>query len=219
MNRRATAAPLVTDGPTLTVLNGVHAAGKTTVGERLAGPDRPFHGETTDRLIDAGYDSTALDEFQRVAFAHERARDRAFREAGRDVLVEQWHLGNVAYSRNWPESDRIAAEQERRLADALDAFDVSAVFLDLDPDRIWERSDLFAPGNEPAQWFEATSGRTMPAFYRDVAASTRALYAEYGVDHRVVDAAGEPSIVADRVASAVDDLGRDDTDAMAASDR
>lgn len=187
------------------VVNGVHAAGKSTVGE-LLGEEEPFRfwPQTSELLLGRGYDGGHIEPFQRAVFDHERARDRYLLQTGERPVVESWHLGNIAYTQNMKVTRSLVTAQLDHLETVLDGVDVRAVLLDIDTDTLWRRSDLFAPGNEAVERFERLSGQTLGAFYDDVRESILGLYEEFDVEYDRIDATRDTDAVVRAVRSSLD---------------
>lgn len=87
------------------VLVGPHAAGKTTLGRRLARHlGCPFHEELGRQLREQAlrqdpdaHAACTQEDFDRRVFQAEFDRDLAWDDQG-DRVVETWHPGNMAYA-------------------------------------------------------------------------------------------------------------------------
>jgi thymidylate kinase len=161
------------------VLNGVHTAGKSTVGTRLAAHGLPYYPEIADWLIETwGFSGslTGTERFQREVHAAECVRDRVVL-AERTCVVETWHPGNLAHTMAMGAS-RLATTQRSHLQQLADRGDVRIVglFLDIPVDRIPERSDRFDQDDREAL-----------QFYREVSHYTRRVYDRVGMEYIEID--------------------------------
>lgn len=166
--------------PTIIALNGVHTAGKSTLGEMLEEDlGVNYHSEVAQKLIDeegADWGDEGDYEFQKAI--HEGETDRDIQEVMKHdhAVIETWHFGNVAHSMETA-PDLVEEQQEylEVLTEHTDA-EVYAVFLDMPLQDIWDRSPHFDHGDEE-----------IIRFYDNVRENHFDLYEEHGIEYMVVE--------------------------------
>lgn len=147
---------------TILAFNGVHTAGKSTFGKRLAQETGiPYLSEVAQQLIDdegEDWGDEGDHAFQHRIHQREAARDRDILRDGYDaVIVETWHPGNIAHSREV--ADAGLPERQEEYVDVLlehADVDVHAMFIDIPLEEIWERSSHFDHGDEDILEFYGT---------------------------------------------------------------
>lgn len=137
-------------------LNGVHTAGKSTIGEMMQErEDIDYRKEVAQKLIeedgeDWGDESDTA--FQRRIFEEESERDdQILSEKGENdlVVVETWHYGEIAHDIEVADQDLVS--EHMNYLEGLhqrDDVDIFAAFLDMPLENIWDRSDHFERGND-----------------------------------------------------------------------
>lgn len=153
------------------VLNGVHTAGKTTAGEFLAEEGYDFRPEIAARLMEReGFEGSrsGTEEFQRLVHEREVDRERRLLSAGRDAVIETWHTGCIAHTREVVGND-LAARQRERLEAVLRRPDVevTALYISVPPEVVPERSDRFDESDEEIVDFYARVGENIRELYRE----------------------------------------------------
>lgn len=165
---------------TLLVLNGVHAAGKTTIGEYLQSEGFRYEQEVAKRLIESdgyGWGSEGDESFQRAVFEREIKRDERLLATNDNYVVETWHVGNIAHAEEVA-SQRLVERERNYLRRALEETlqDVYGLFVRIDCEDVPVRSDDLEP---PAS--------SVVSFYRRIEECILSLYDEYGIEYTVVD--------------------------------
>lgn len=167
---------------TIIALNGVHTAGKSTLGERLRDTDGfNYYTEIAQQLIDeeeADWGEEGDNAFQSAIHERETCRDRDILQRNIDhALIETWHFGNIAHSMETAEPELVEEQQEyvQTLSEHSDVQHY-AVFLDMPLEKIWERSPHFEHGDQDAL-----------AFYDAVKENHFQLYDEHDVEYIVVE--------------------------------
>lgn len=162
-------------------INGVHTAGKSTMGEMLREKEGfNYRPEIAQRLIDEGEENWA-DEgdhaFQVAIHDFETDRDRRFLRNGiNHVVIETWHFGNMAHSIETARESLVKEQKEYycvltdRIADAY------AIFLDMPLEKIWVRSPRFERGNDD-----------IIEFYESIRENHFRIYEEQDVDYTIVE--------------------------------
>jgi thymidylate kinase len=171
----------MTESPTLIALNGVHTAGKSTLGEMLEEDlGVNYYSEVAQKLIDeegADWGDEGDYAFQKAIHEKETSRDiQDILSNQEHAVIETWHFGNLAHSKETAPS--LVEEQEEYvnvLEEHTDA-GIYIVFLDMPLERIWNRSPHFEEGNEE-----------ILEFYDDVRDNHFELYEEHNVEYIVVE--------------------------------
>lgn len=163
---------------TTIILIGPHAAGKTTLGRRIAAVlGCRFDDEIGERLrrTALAHDPSAhaqlqQDSFDEQVIQHELARDTAQEACHDSRVVETWHIGNLAYAQQ--RSPTVAARWERAIETAIQrACDRNRVIIQ--PLRI-EEATLHKRQSEPGP-------ADIARFFIDVAMRAERLSAEFGL--------------------------------------
>lgn len=162
------------------VLNGPHAAGKTSLREQLDALGYHTAPEIAQVLIDErGYawGDEGTSTFQRVIFERERKRDRQLLSSGVDSVIETWHVGNIAHSEEVA-TQSLTQRQRRYLERILANEDlkVKALFLQVPIAEIPERSSHV----------DAADTDTLD-FYREISANILEVYDAFGIDYDVIE--------------------------------
>jgi len=181
------------------VLNGIHTAGKTTIGRYLEDEGYDYRPEIAAQLIEQEEftGSTAgTEKFQRTVYERECERDTRLVDAGQSAVIETWHPGSIAHAMEVA-SRQLVERMEQYLVEMLDRPDVevTAVFLSVPPERIPERSDRFDE-DDPE----------VVEFYESVRDNTKAVYREYGIPYVEVETDGDLGAAKERVRSLADEL-------------
>ena len=162
-------------------LNGVHTAGKSSVGTKLGEETEiPYHSEIAQMLIDE-HDEDWGEEgdhaFQETIHQYETHRDRDLLEQDHDVAIETWHTGNLAHSIE-NAGDALVEDQKEYLEQVTEHEDteVYALFFDIPLETIWDRSPHFEDGN-----------KQIIEFYDQVRENHFALYEEFDIEYEVID--------------------------------
>lgn len=165
---------------TLLILNGVHAAGKTTIGGYLQSEGFRYEQEVARRLIESdSYDwgNEGDESFQHAIFEREIKRDERLLATNDNYVVETWHVGNIAHAEEVASRwlvDRERNYLRRALEEALQ--DVYCLFIRIDCEDVPVRSDDLEP---PAS--------SVVSFYRRIEECILSLYDEYGFEYKVVN--------------------------------
>lgn len=124
----------------LIVLTGIPLSGKTVVGQYLGG----FEGIHYLPAIATGLEGKAqrgeLDAgevFDELVMLKELERDEEIRSLLQEyqhVVVEQWHIGNLAFARL--RNPSVAERYEEKLQERLQWFDVWVFYLSLSPEEM-----------------------------------------------------------------------------------
>jgi len=144
----------------VTILLGMHSAGKTTLGHQLAASGYSYFDEigTQIRAISHCTVTTSCELFEREVMRLEIERDKTVLQATNTPVIETWHIGNIAFAEARGNLSA-AARYRSSLRGIQDSFYVNAVHLQLDDDtfrhRVTERG---------------TAVDDALAFYRDVEA-------------------------------------------------
>ncbi|MFB6185329.1 MAG: AAA family ATPase, partial [Halobacteriaceae archaeon] len=88
-------------GSRFLILNGPHAAGKTTVRRYLASLGYHTEEEVAQRLIDQrdyAWGREGTDQFQKEIFNREVERDQNLLAENSNAIIETWHFGNIAHA-------------------------------------------------------------------------------------------------------------------------
>lgn len=137
-------------------LNGVHTAGKSTIGEMMQEREGiDYRREVAQKLIeedgeDWGDESDT--EFQRRIFEEESERDEQILSEKEDddlVVVETWHYGEIAHDIEIADQNLVSEHID--YLEGLhqrDDVDIFAAFVDMPLENIWDRSDHFERGND-----------------------------------------------------------------------
>jgi thymidylate kinase len=167
---------------TILALNGVHTAGKSTLGEMLRDEEGfNYYSEIAQKLInekEADWGDEGDHAFQTAINEGETRRDRQLLQEGEDhAVIETWHFGNAAHSIETAREELVEEQKEyiRVLDENTDA-EVYAVFLDMPLERIWDRSPHFEHGDEE-----------IIDFNDDVRENHFELYEEHDVEYIVVE--------------------------------
>lgn len=165
-------------------LNGVHAAGKSTIGERLDEEEFNFLLETAQKLINeegGKWGKEGDNEFQQSIHKKEISRDKKILCGGTPhFVIETWHFGNIAHSMETAELELIE-EQKEYLGQLKNdpGVEMYAVFLDMPLENIWERSPHFKEGDDD-----------VIDFYDNVRENHFEIYDEFDIPYRVVENEG-----------------------------
>ncbi len=165
-------------------LNGVHAAGKSTMGERLEKEGFNYLSETAQKLIEEGEDwgKDGDHEFQQTIHETETGKDKEILESDKThAVIETWHFGNIAHSMEIARSELVEEQKEylERLKKNLDV-EMYAIFLDMPTEKIWERSPHFEEGDEE-----------VIDFYDNVRDNHFEIYDEFDIQYLVVENGGD----------------------------
>jgi hypothetical protein len=176
----------VTTTKRLVVTNGVHGAGKTTVGKMVAESLAIPHKEEIGGKLRHQVDYNALQSssgFDREVMRRELLRDHELlRDDSTDAfIVETWHTGNIAYAlQRSPDIASAYIEEFRKLLPRFGALHI--MFL-IDNQNFLQRStEKISPED---------TGKLLD-FYLAVAGHTRFLYNSLGLKNSEIDNNGEP---------------------------
>lgn len=189
------------DSTQFLVLNGIHTAGKTTIGSHLADEGYDYYPEIAAQLIEqegfAG-STSGTDQFQRTVYERECERDARLLDEGRNAVIETWHPGTIAHAMEVA-SRELVERMQNHLEETLSRTDVevTAVFLSVPPERIPERSDRFDEADAD-----------VIDFYERVRDNTKAVYCEYDIPHVEVETDGDVETAKQRVRSLTEDVFR-----------
>ncbi|MCJ7450656.1 MAG: ATP-binding protein [Candidatus Nanohaloarchaeota archaeon QJJ-9] len=187
----------------ITALNGIHTAGKTSIGRMLEKREGyTYLIETAEKVIDSIKDEGDIDgdtEFQRKIHRKEIKRDRKLLDKDLEhILIEIWHTGNIAHSMEVAKKEFVE-EQKKDLKEKLekDRFRIHAVFLDIEPEKVWYRSEVREEGDTE-----------ILRFYRKVKENHFKLYRELGIPYSVVDNNGNIEETYQRVKEIIENPGQ-----------
>ncbi len=169
-----------TEKPTIVCLLGIHASGKTTVGQKLRLRGLPYYPEIGNELIQTVNFSSpeAVEQFDREIMKRELARDDSFLSEGVGaVVVETWHIGNIAYAQIRTPS--VASEYKALLKEQLLQCDPLFFFLDISEETFRERANELIPLGIEADRF---------IFYQTIKNNILSLFKEYDIGYYSIDA-------------------------------
>lgn len=163
-------------------LNGVHTAGKSSLGEMLEERDGfNYFSEIAQKIIDEegnDWGEAGSHEFQEAIHINEASRDRELLTDDNDhAVIETWHPGCLAHSME--NADQSLVDEQNEYLEVLDQHsdvDIYAVFLNMPLENIWERSPHFEEGDEE-----------ILEFYDDVRENHFEIYDRHGIDYIVID--------------------------------
>jgi len=163
------------------VLNGVHQAGKSTMGARLAGafPGFSFYGELgADVRSRIGGSPTDHDEgFDREVIRVECARDRLLLGTAIVPIVETWHIGNMAYALE--RSPRLGSLYERLVRRKMAVFHPFVILIDITEEVFAERS---------ASKYDQKTTMALWRFYEAIRRNLLNIYARFKIRSAVISA-------------------------------
>lgn len=180
---------------TVFVLNGIHAAGKSTVGAFLRTNGHDYCEEIADGLLEQDrFNGSHLGtrQFQHRVFNRERHRDQEILDGGTKV-IETWHPGNIAHAHALGH-DQVAAKEHRYFQRVMtqENLIIVPIYLDIPIESMWDRSDRFEKED-----------RKIQQFYLDISDRIRRVYERYNLDYIVIDACAPPDVVANEVSEVV----------------
>lgn len=163
-------------------LNGVHTAGKSSLGEMLEEREGfNYFPEVAQKLIDeegADWGDEGDHLFQAAIHEEETSRDRELLQDEIDhAVVETWHFGNIAHSMETARENLVNEQNEylRVINNETDT-DIYAVFFNMSLERIWDRSPHFDEGDEE-----------IIEFYDDVRDNHFQIYSDHSVNYVVIE--------------------------------
>lgn len=166
--------------PTVISLLGIHASGKTTIGEKLTELGIPYYLEIGNELIkQVDFNSPEkVAWFDREIMHREVARDdEIFSHESGVGAVETWHIGNIAYAQiRTPE---VAAEYKELFKEQTEKCNPVFVFLDIDEETFRKRANLDVPLGVEEDVF---------VFYRDIRDNILSIFEELDIQYHRVDA-------------------------------
>ncbi|MCJ7478609.1 MAG: hypothetical protein MUP63_00330 [Candidatus Nanohaloarchaeota archaeon QJJ-7] len=163
------------------ILNGVHTAGKTSVGRYLEECGFTYQSEMATQLIESeGYDAgkDADHEFQKEIYKRERERDRDLLESEMNSIIETWHIGNIAHSREVSEDGLVEEHQDYlgRLQERED-LQIAAIYINISVTEIMNRTDFFSQDEK----------EEVEDFFDSIHQNIMELYETYDIPHVKVD--------------------------------
>lgn len=171
---------------TILALNGVHTAGKSTLGEMLeAREGLNYFPEIAQRLINeegSDWGEEGTHDFQEAIHVNEAARDRELLTDNIDhAVIETWHPGCLAHSMENAEQDLVDEQEEYlEIFDEHSGVDIYAVFLNMPLENIWERSPHFEEGDDD-----------VINFYDEVRDNHFQIYEKHGIEYIEVENDGD----------------------------
>jgi len=171
---------LNTEKPTIICLLGIHASGKTTIGEKLCSLGLPYYleiGKELIRTVDFSSPEAAL-RLDRQIMKDEMERDGSFLSEGvKAAVVETWHIGNIAYAQIRTPS--VANSYKALLKEQLNKYNPLFFFLDISDETFRERANRLVPLGIKEDVF---------IFYQDIKNNILSLLNEYDIDYYSIDA-------------------------------
>jgi len=166
--------------PTIISLLGIHTAGKTSIGQRLALLGIPYHFEIGNDLIKR-VDFTspgAVEWFDREILKREVERDKAFLQDGVSVVgVETWHVGNAAYAKI--RTPHLMERYQDLFQNHFPKYNPLFFFLDISEETFRQRANKPVPLGVEEDVF---------VFYQKIKENILSLFEEHSIDHHVIDA-------------------------------
>ncbi len=163
-------------------LNGVHTAGKSSLGEMLEEREGlNYFPEVAQKLIDeegADWGEEGDHAFQSAIHEEEASRDRDILDGDLDhAVVETWHFGNLAHSMETAREGLVRDQNEyiQVVSEETDT-DIYAVFFNMPLENIWNRSPHFEEGDDE-----------ILDFYDRVRDNHFQIYSEHGIEHVVIE--------------------------------
>lgn len=164
----------------IVVLNGIHTAGKSTIGSELGKrcgfsyyPEigKVIRQEWEAQTGSLGAPAALSDAFDLEVMTRESDRDAVLLTDPNLPIVETWHTGNMAYliARN---REHMVSEYANRFSDTLQTFRPMIVYVTVSEETFRQRADQYTHFNDMDALF---------AFYQRVDYATRELCSRYNL--------------------------------------
>lgn len=160
------------------VLNGIHGAGKSTLGERLQKQGGIYLSEIGRELRRrVSYNVfEQVEDFDRHVMNEELKRDEMLLETKGISVIETWHPGNIAYA--MIRNPKFAEEYIQEFSARLQYFKPTMVMLDINRQTFNSRtSENIGNKNSEDLWY----------FYKKIKANTLKIYGDFSLNHIFVD--------------------------------
>lgn len=163
------------------VINGVHTAGKSTICDMLTKKGYTVFEEIAGKLIRENIETQIVsdggesnDSFQRIILREEKKRI-PYIERQNQPIIESFYVGNIPYCVTSAEQD-ITEEVKSELLKFLENNEIEAIFLEIDLNRIKERTQLYS--DTPTEKLEEYNKRIKDETFR--------VYEEFKIKHHIV---------------------------------
>jgi thymidylate kinase len=160
------------------VLNGIHGAGKSTLGERLQKQGSiylPEIGRELRRRVSYTV-FEQMEDFDRNVMNEELKRDVMLLETKGIPVIETWHPGNIAYA--MIRNPKLAEEYMQEFNATLQYFKPTMVMLGINRQTFNSRtSENTGNKNSEDLWY----------FYKKIRTNTLQIYNDFNLNHILVD--------------------------------
>lgn len=160
------------------VLNGIHGAGKSTLGEYMKRQGCIYFSEI-GRELRSKVNYTVfeqVEDFDKQVMSEELKRDKILIKTEKTPVVETWHPGNIAYA--MIRNPQVADIYMQEFNGSLQYFKPTIVMLDIDRLTFNNRvSENTGDKNSEDLW----------QFYQEIRSNTMQVYSEFDLSHIFVD--------------------------------